>query len=72
LNLPLAKTIGDDAFSSAVLNTLDLPVVETIGDDAFVQIENLSTTEVTLPSKFNTEEAKNRIFGPNSEEPYGG
>lgn len=64
LYLPKAFSIGNNAFkNSTKLKTIFIPVATTIGDNAFAKIPNDPSTNIYLPSKFNTYTEKKRIFG---------
>lgn len=66
VSLPFATTIVPLAFDTAHLDAINVPSATTIGDHAFWNATNDYNTVVTMKSKFNTVEEKNRIFGTNT------
>ena len=58
------KSIGVKAFANSKLTSLIIPnEVKSIGQDAFSSIVNAPATTVTMPSRFNTKNTKDKIFG---------
>lgn len=66
INLPSVTEIRPSAFSRLKgITLLNLPKLETINSNfKEIDLANVSSTFVTLPSKFNTTAEKDRIFGP--------
>ena len=66
LTIPDGVTsIQQGAFNHSPLTSLTIPdSVTDIGQYVFWFIHNDQNTYITMPAPFNTDEAKNRIFGP--------
>lgn len=64
VDLPMATTFNGKIFADCdKLTTLNLPSATTIADGVLEGLPNVPTLTITLPSKFNTDAEKMRIFG---------
>ncbi|RTZ68834.1 MAG: hypothetical protein DSZ21_01050 [Tenericutes bacterium] len=63
ISLPQVTIVAENAFANSPITSLFIPFASTIGDNAFKSIVNDPSTQVTLPSTFNSDDKKDKIFG---------